>query len=738
MPVLVWYSPEMYEWLKTNRPDHGAAPEAQSVPDGALIIKEMYTSPAAACTSIPWERLRPTAQGAAVMVRDSQASQDGWFWGWFGWTGWQPDWPARANSPYPNMGFGQYCTNCHASAADNQTFSALKNIKGEPGEPLVFLSQELLPRSVVAEPARQHPAGGHAAASQRAGFQRRLHQDLLDLGRPAGPRHHRRDAPGDLRQRLGQGRPADHRQPVRHVGPMPRLPQRGRHRPAVRHDAAGHRRQAHQHLALRHLARLAHGARGPRSDLLRPARERDADVPPDRLAHGAGHLPRLSRHPRPAPVRDRPPRRDRQMRRIPAHDRGGRALSARPSDRQARQLRRARARRHLVHGVPSHGARQRRYGEIPRRAAEHVRAGAPGVAQSRPDRVRRDLHRQLPRRAARPVLRAVPGPQEEADEARDRQRSRAQCECIELRAVRLLPHGASAGPASRADDRPHLRADDLSGMGVQRLSHRDHARRAAAARRRRAGPVLPSLPHAEQGRAGQSVPQQDRGDPGIHQLPAGREHAAARRHRPAGALGLRQAHAGRPQRLPAQDGVAVPRDSRHPPRRPDAEQAGHRFDPDRRERDARPGGEPHRQRQRRRREDRRRCAERAREHHQQGRPQVPVRRRLPPRLRRVQRARRQQQGAVVLGPHQRRRRHRRRQGRADRRRAVVEGGLLGAHRSRGAHPPAALSGHRAARTRRRSTRSFCRRRPTSARRSADRARSPPARSPRASCRSAPR
>src|SRR5260370_866361 len=39
------------------------------------------------------------------------------------------------------MGFGQYCANCHASARNNSTFSALKNIKGLPGEPLVFLSQ---------------------------------------------------------------------------------------------------------------------------------------------------------------------------------------------------------------------------------------------------------------------------------------------------------------------------------------------------------------------------------------------------------------------------------------------------------------------------------------------------------------------------------------------------------------------------------------------------------------------
>src|SRR5262249_52762770 len=46
-------------------------------------------------------------------------------------------WPG---SPYPNMGFGQYCTNCHASAKANQTFAALRNIKGEPNIPLVYPS----------------------------------------------------------------------------------------------------------------------------------------------------------------------------------------------------------------------------------------------------------------------------------------------------------------------------------------------------------------------------------------------------------------------------------------------------------------------------------------------------------------------------------------------------------------------------------------------------------------------
>src|SRR5215218_3678309 len=87
------------------------------------------------------EWLKPIKGGMAVMIRDRQAAYDGWFWGAIGWSGWQADWPPAAANPLPFSGFGQYCTNCHASAADNYTFAALKNIKDEPGQPLVFLSQ---------------------------------------------------------------------------------------------------------------------------------------------------------------------------------------------------------------------------------------------------------------------------------------------------------------------------------------------------------------------------------------------------------------------------------------------------------------------------------------------------------------------------------------------------------------------------------------------------------------------
>lgn len=142
-PVVIWYSPEMVKWLKANRPEHGPATPTP-IPDGTMMVKEMYPAPAASCSAIDPIRLKPSTNGAAVMVRDAKASNDGWFWGWYGFgpkSGWSPDWPAKDTSPYPNMGFGQYCTNCHASAKDHQTFADLRNIKGEPGVPLVFLSQ---------------------------------------------------------------------------------------------------------------------------------------------------------------------------------------------------------------------------------------------------------------------------------------------------------------------------------------------------------------------------------------------------------------------------------------------------------------------------------------------------------------------------------------------------------------------------------------------------------------------
>ena len=162
-PVVVWYSPDMIEWLKANRPEtHAAASTEAPVPDGAIMVKEMYPPPISACADADVTRLFPL-NGGAVMVRAAGASHDGWFWGWFGWKedSWAPSWPAQADNPYPNMGFGLYCTNCHSSARDNQTFASLRNIAGEPGEPLAFLNHDFF---LSGDFADQGQAGARSGA----------------------------------------------------------------------------------------------------------------------------------------------------------------------------------------------------------------------------------------------------------------------------------------------------------------------------------------------------------------------------------------------------------------------------------------------------------------------------------------------------------------------------------------------------------------------------------------------
>jgi hypothetical protein len=179
MPVLIWYSPEMLAWLRRYRPFAGspAVPNAPPVPDGAIMVKEMYNStPAAACAGpnprapdlLDLLKLKPVEQGAAVMVRDSAASKDGWFWGWYGFpgSGWSVDYPPKAFG-LPFMGFGQYCLNCHASARDNETFASLGNIRGESGTYLPFLAQDFYQtQSFGIQPVPLGPATGDAQPAE--------------------------------------------------------------------------------------------------------------------------------------------------------------------------------------------------------------------------------------------------------------------------------------------------------------------------------------------------------------------------------------------------------------------------------------------------------------------------------------------------------------------------------------------------------------------------------------------
>jgi hypothetical protein len=128
--VRIFYSPEVYDWLKAGRP------EDQLIPDGAMIIKEMYTPPAVRYGGMTDAEIDKAVSGWTVMVRDSSGSKDGWFWAYYA-----PGEEVDTNKypfNYPNAGFGQYCVRCHASAEGSFTFSSLRNIEGEPGEPIRF------------------------------------------------------------------------------------------------------------------------------------------------------------------------------------------------------------------------------------------------------------------------------------------------------------------------------------------------------------------------------------------------------------------------------------------------------------------------------------------------------------------------------------------------------------------------------------------------------------------------
>ena len=152
--VRIYYSPGVMHWLLAGRPSD------QPIPDGAMIIKEMFTPPAAIYQElandpryqdpVDYDKLIASLINSwTVMVKDSEASSDGWFWG-------------SVSSPSANQtimqsiaqqvdtlenrgvgslrfsGFGMPCIRCHASAEKEMTFSNLGNILGQPGDALIF------------------------------------------------------------------------------------------------------------------------------------------------------------------------------------------------------------------------------------------------------------------------------------------------------------------------------------------------------------------------------------------------------------------------------------------------------------------------------------------------------------------------------------------------------------------------------------------------------------------------
>jgi hypothetical protein len=124
--IKIYYSPEMWRWMTVNR-------RQGDPPNGAMLVKEQYPE------------IGQPLNGWTVMVKDAGGSHDGWYWAGLAPaasgtdtptqnTGGGPDHSAALACPqavYPSVGFGQYCLNCHASAANGKsTYADPKNVSG--------------------------------------------------------------------------------------------------------------------------------------------------------------------------------------------------------------------------------------------------------------------------------------------------------------------------------------------------------------------------------------------------------------------------------------------------------------------------------------------------------------------------------------------------------------------------------------------------------------------------------
>jgi len=164
--VKVHYSPQVWDWMK-------AKDRAGTLPDGSMIVKEMYPPPAGSSDKL---------EGWTVMVKDSGSSFDGWYWGYHA-PGGAPDDPAA----YPDSGFGLYCVRCHASAESELTFASVANVEGKPLRftvqvPTMTPKEAIRPADLHRRVAHQQVPAAAAPAQPSSSFIRQYNLSTLLTG----------------------------------------------------------------------------------------------------------------------------------------------------------------------------------------------------------------------------------------------------------------------------------------------------------------------------------------------------------------------------------------------------------------------------------------------------------------------------------------------------------------------------------------------------------------------------
>jgi len=124
-----FYAPSVYSWLKAGRPQGG-------IPDGALIVKQMYNTDA--------NNNPTTVSGWTIIVKKKSASFDGWNWGYV---------DVDPKNGFSGRFFDPNCVACHGSADGRElTYAALQHIGA--GE---------LPSAKLSAAAPRAPQEPHAA-----------------------------------------------------------------------------------------------------------------------------------------------------------------------------------------------------------------------------------------------------------------------------------------------------------------------------------------------------------------------------------------------------------------------------------------------------------------------------------------------------------------------------------------------------------------------------------------------
>ena len=153
--VKIYYSPAVINWLLSKDP-------GRVIPDGAMIVKEQYSPPAARYQLQPPKGIN----GWTIMIKDSKGAQDGWYWAEI----WDAQCVDNNNPPFavPYAGFGLYCVRCHASAEREHTFTYSNNIEGFPGDPdSYFIDLSWATAPVTAHASAPPQPCSEAAASDR-------------------------------------------------------------------------------------------------------------------------------------------------------------------------------------------------------------------------------------------------------------------------------------------------------------------------------------------------------------------------------------------------------------------------------------------------------------------------------------------------------------------------------------------------------------------------------------------